>query len=326
MSRTRKQRIGRVRILLLGHSRIAARRVIPAMRAAAPELTLSVASRTAPDAGRSNEFVWFRDYQEAIDHSGADLAYISLTNEAHAEWAARALSAGLHVIVDKPACIRVADTAKLIDLALEKRRLIAEATVFAFHPQYDSLNSLLSQHDKGARQAVAVFSFPALPEFDFRNRRDCGGGALWDLGPYAVGADSVVFGEPPEGVYASAVSRNDDGLLTRFSVLFSHGTKGSLVGHFGFGTEYQNVLSVLTPGFSASLRRAFTTTAHDPAVIDVQVRNVPQAIEVPAADSFEVFLCRVFQAIEKGHVGEFHGAMSRDAQLLDRLRHALGEG
>jgi predicted dehydrogenase len=315
-----------VRVLLIGYSRIATRRVIPAMRAAAPGVTISVASRSTPDANRSSDYDWFGDYQDAIERSGAELAYISLTNEAHAEWAERALSAGMHVIVDKPACVELADTDRIVALAREKRRLIAEATVFAFHPQYDSLNSLLSQHDAGARQAVAVFSFPALPEADFRNRRDCGGGALWDVGPYAVGADTVVFGEPPEAVYAAAVSRADDGLLTRFSVLFSHGAKGSLVGHFGFGTEYQNVLSVSTPVVSASLRRAFTTTAHDPAIIDVRASNVSRVIEVPAADSFEVFLRAVFQAIERGHVGEFLGAMSRDAQLLDRLRHALGEG
>ncbi len=315
-----------MQVLLIGYSRIAARRVIPAMRSAAPGLAISVASRSAPAASRSNDITWFHDYQDAIERSGADLAYISLTNDAHAEWAARALSAGLHVIIDKPACIDVADTSHLISLALENRRLIAEATVFAFHPQYESLNSLLSQHDADARQAVAVFSFPALPESDFRNRRERGGGALWDVGPYAVGADNAVFGEPPEAVYAAAVSHADDGLLTRFSVLFSHGEKGSLVGHFGFGTEYQNVLSVLAPGFSASLRRAFTTTAHDPAIIDVCARNESRAIEVPPADSFEVFLRRVFQAVERGRTGEFLGAISRDAQLLDRLRHALGEG
>ncbi len=315
-----------MRVLLIGYSRIAARRVIPAMRAAMPGLTISVASCSAPDSSRSNDLNWFSDYQEAIDRSGAGLAYISLTNEAHAEWAARALSAGLHVIVDKPACIELADSAKLIALAVQNRRLIAEATVFAFHPQYESLNSLLAQHDAGARQAVAMFSFPALPESDFRNRRDCGGGALWDVGPYAVGADNAVFGEPPTAVYAAAVSHAEDGLLTRFSVLFSHGEKGSLVGHFGFGTEYQNALSVLVPDLSASLRRAFTTTAHDPAIIDIRERNQSQAIEVPAADSFEVFLRRVVQAIERGHTGEFLGAISRDARLLDRLRLALGEG
>lgn len=315
-----------MRVLLIGYSRIATRRVIPAMRAAVPGVTISVASRSVPVANRSSDILWFSDYQDAIERSGAAFAYISLTNEAHAEWAARALSAGLHVIIDKPACTDLADTTMLVALARKKRRLLAEATVFTFHPQFESLNHLLSQHDSGARQAVALFSFPALPKSDFRNRREFGGGALWDLGPYAVGADNVVFGEPPESVYAVAVSRAGDGLLTRFSVLFSHGDKGSLVGHFGFGTEYQNTLSVAAPGLSVSLRRAFTTTTSDAAVIDVQERNVTRTIEVPAADSFEVFLRAVLRAIDRGHVGEFLGAVSRDAQLLDHVRHALGGG
>lgn len=315
-----------MRVLLIGYSRIATRRVIPAMRAAAPGVTISVASRSVPVANRSSDILWFSDYQDAIERSGAAVAYISLTNEAHAEWAARALSAGLHVIIDKPACTDLADTKMLVALARKEGRLLAEATVFNFHPQFESLNHLLSQHDSGARQAVALFSFPALPKSDFRNQREFGGGALWDLGPYAVGSDNVVFGEPPESVYAVAVSRADDGLLTRFSVLFSHGDKGSLVGHFGFGTEYQNTLSVAAPGLSVSLRRAFTTTTSDAAAIDVQERNLTRTIEVPAADSFELFLRAVLRAIDRGHVGEFLGAMSRDAQLLDQVRHALGGG
>jgi dTDP-3,4-didehydro-2,6-dideoxy-alpha-D-glucose 3-reductase len=315
-----------VRILLIGYSRIAKRRVIPAMRAAAPGAALSIASRSAPEPDRSGDFTWFRDYQDAIERSGAHVAYISLTNEAHAEWVARALSAGLHVIVDKPACIDVADTAKIIELAREKRRLIAEATVFAFHPQYDTLTTILSQHNAGSRQATAVFSFPALPESDFRNRPEFGGGALWDVGPYAVGADRVVFGEPPEAVYAATVSRDGNGLLTRFSILFSHGAKGSLIGHFGFGTEYQNFLSVSAPRLAVSLRRAFTTTVQNAAVIDVQSQAASRAVEVPAADSFELFIRAVFQAIDEGQAGEFLGAISRDAELLDRLRRALADG
>lgn len=312
-------------ILLIGYSRIARRRVIPAIRAAAPGSRISVASRSTSPEIQSAEFTWYRDYADALDRSGADVAYVSLTNNAHAQWAERALSAGLHVIVDKPAFMDSDDTVRLVALARAKRRLIAEATVFSFHPQVQTLTALMSQDDAEQRGAVAVFSFPALPESDFRNQRHLGGGALWDLGPYAVASDRVIFQTPPEKVHGEVVRRRPDGLVVGFSVLFSHGARGSLTGHFGFGTEYQNWLTVFGRDASVSLGRAFTTVPDATTLVGVQSRNILRSIEVPAADSFAAFLASAFQAIQNDHLETFADTLSHDALLLERLGRALGE-
>ena len=312
-------------ILIIGYSRIARRRVIPAINAAAPESRISVASRSAGPEGRGDEFTWYDDYADAVNRSGADVAYISLPNAAHADWAQRALSAGLHVIVDKPAFLTVCETVRILTQARASRRLIAEANVFPFHPQLETLTTLLSRHSVEGRRAVAVFSFPALAASDFRHQRDLGGGALLDLGPYAVASDRVIFQSPPDRVHAEVVSRTPEGLVTGFSVLFSHGARGSLTGHFGFGTEYQNWLTVFGENLSVTLRRAFTTSLDAPALVDVQSGGALRGLEVPPADPFAVFLSAVFQAIQDNRLEAFAGSLGSDATLLERLGRALAE-
>src|SRR5450631_3441693 len=93
-----------MRLLILGYSSIAERRVIPAAAkvAAIDEIAIASKSRPQPNgwpkAGR-----FFGDYEAALRESDADLVYLSLPNAMHEHWVMKALAAGKHVLVDKPA-------------------------------------------------------------------------------------------------------------------------------------------------------------------------------------------------------------------------------
>src|SRR5690349_18446294 len=93
-----------MRLLILGYSSIAERRVIPAAAKvdAIDESSIVSKSRPRPDkwpkAGR-----FFDDYAAALRDSDADLVYLSLPNAMHDHWVMAALEADKHVVVDKPA-------------------------------------------------------------------------------------------------------------------------------------------------------------------------------------------------------------------------------
>ena len=79
-----------MRVLILGHSAIARKRLLPAL-ASLPEISgIEVASRRTSDAV-------FSDYATALTKSEASLVYISLVNSDHGIWAERALEGGRHV-------------------------------------------------------------------------------------------------------------------------------------------------------------------------------------------------------------------------------------
>jgi len=313
-----------LRCLLIGRSRIGQKRELPALQRVAGARAVAIASRrSAPDAGA--ELRAFDDYETALAESGADLAYISLENANHAQWTERALRRGLHVIVDKPAFLTYDDTRRLADLASARQRCLAEATVFGFHPQIAAVREVFRAAGAAPSRVVTLFSFPPLDPADFRNRPDRGGGALFDVGPYAVATSRLFFRRAPRSVSCAVVSRGPQGLDTAFSVLMSYDGGGALAGHFGFDTEYQNRLIAFGAGVAADLNRAFTLPPDAANTIKVRRNNVESEVPVAAADSFALFLAAVVAAIERGRWEEFTAALLEDAALLAQLRTSTGE-
>lgn len=309
---------GAPRVLILGWSSIARRRVAPAL-ARLGAGAVDIASRTQEVArpgglaGRT-----FPDYAAALESSDATIVYVSTRNHEHAEHAEAALASGRHVIIDKPATLAEADTARLVERAAAARRLIAEATVWPWHPQVAAARDLIAAHGP-VEQIAAAFSYPPLPEGNFRHIAAHGGGALWDLGPYAVTPGRVFLGSAPDAIHAHASGSDVD---TRFSALMRHPGGATLTGHFNVRAAYANRLELLGPRLLLTLERVFTTPADLETRITGQADGAPLAIDVAAGDAFEAFLADAIGAAGSGDAERFAQAMLADARAMARLRHA----
>ena len=321
-------------LLFLGYSSIVRRRVLPAARSVPAIQFISVASRSqsrdgaeARAEGDGTVDRWHSDYDEALASAAADLVYVSGANADHAEWVMRALGHGCHVIVDKPAFLDLETAEAAVRLAREQNRGLAEATVFLFHPQAAALRALVDPAESAVTRATATFSFPPLPPGDFRYRTDCGGGSLYDLGLYAAATNRLLFGAAPDGVHCKVLSRDtsrDGGVDTSFSVLLTHADGGSLAGHFGFVTAYQNRLSVATRSRTIDADRLFTTPPDLACTLRVREGFDDRAVPVAAGDAFALFLEAFIDAMRRRDFGPFERALLDDAALVARLRHAAG--
>ena len=195
--------------------------------------------------------------------------------------------------------------------------------MFASHPQAAALRELTDGAEAGTLRATATFSFPPLPPENFRYRAECGGGSLSDLGPYAAATNRLLFGAAPAGVHCAVLTR-DRGVDTSFSILLAHRHGGSLTGHFGFVTAYQNRLSVLTPTRSIEVERLFTTPPDMDCTVRVREARGEREVPVPAADAFARFLEAFTAAVMRRDFGAFERDLLEDAALVARLRLAAG--
>ena len=323
-----------VHLLFLGYSSIVRRRVLPAARSVAAIRRVSVASRSqgrdGAEAGAGGDSAvdrWYPDYDKALASAAADLVYVSGANAVHAEWVMRALGHGCHVIVDKPAFLDLETAEAAVRRAREQNRGLAEATVFLFHPQAAALRALLDPAESAVPRATATFSFPPVPPDDFRYRADCGGGSLYDLGPYAAATNRLLFGAAPDDVHCTVLSRDtsrDGGVDTSFSVLLTHGDGGSLAGHFGFVTAYQNRLSVMTQSRTIDADRLFTTPPDLACTLRVREGHDDRTLPVAPGDAFALFLEEFIDAMGRRDFGAFERALLDDAVLVARLRRAAG--
>ena len=334
-------------LLFLGWSSIVRRRVLTAARSVPAIRRISVASHSsglhggnaivgkdagptpADGASAAVDLVdhWYTDYEEALASTAADLVYVSGTNAVHADWVMLALHHRCHVIVDKPAFLNLETAKAAVRLARQQKRGLAEATVFLFHPQAEALRALVEPAEADTIRATATFSFPPLPPDDFRYRADSGGGSLYDLGAYAVATNRLLFGRPPDDLHCTVLSRGtsgDPGVDTSFSVLMTHTGGGSLTGHFGFVTAYQNRLSVVTRSRAIDADRLFTTPPDLACTLRVREGDDDRAVPVAPGDAFALFLEAFIDTIERRDFEAFERALLEDATLLARLRRAAG--
>jgi NDP-hexose-3-ketoreductase len=311
-----------MQVLLLGYSSIARRRVLPTLAAMGVQ-HIEIATRSAaPEEmppGRSGTRI-FRDYAEALRQSEAELVYISVVNSLHAELAAMALETGHHVVIDKPATTDLSTARHLIQLAQSQDRLLAEATVYGYHPQIAVARQLFEEVGSQPTQLVAAFSFPPLEPENFRNDADLGGGALLDLGPYAVTPGRLFFGDAPHEVICRSFTPSSSQVENAFSVLATYPGGRSLVGHFGMTTGYINRLTVLGPDTTVTLDRVFSPPSDRVCQLRVNQHNQHRTVDVPAADNFALFLQAVLDAIERGDTESFAATLLADAVALDQLQ------
>lgn len=311
-----------MKVLLLGYSNIVRRRVLPALLSlGATSVDVASSSAAVVEGGNAVAVRLFRDYDEALRQTDAQVVYVSTVNSLHAYWTRKALQQGFHVVVDKPAFLSVEETRELIELADRNHLCLAEATVYSYHPQIASALAAFEQTGSAPTQLLAVFSFPPLDANNFRYRVDLGGGALWDLGPYAVTPGRLFFGDPPIELVGRRLSSRDR-VDTGFGFMALYPAGRCCVGSFGYTTGYLNRLDVIGPGTVVTIDRVFSPPANADVELTIRQNEYARSIRVPAADSFALFLEDFFDAIVRDH-RRFVECMLVDALALERLRSSV---
>ena len=183
----------------LGAGWIARQALAPAVHSAEGAVLHAVAARDPARAQALRpEGPVFPSYAALLADSGVDAVYISLTNEVHAEWAIAALRAGKHVLCEKPLAMNVSEVDAMTSAAVEAGRLLVEASWYRWHPRVRAAQHLLAGDAIGAVRHVATgFTFAGRLDGNYRLEPAFGGGALYDVGCYAVSAAQWAFGNAP---------------------------------------------------------------------------------------------------------------------------------
>ena len=149
----------------------------------------------------------FDGLDQVITHNNVDAIYIPLANEEHTEIALKAIREKKHVLIEKPMAIKSKEVKILIEEAAKNNVKIMEGFMYAFHPQFDRIMNTIKSNILGdISYAHSMFSFPIKPARFYRIDRSMenGGGALWDIGPYAIHTIRQCFKENPQRVKAIA--------------------------------------------------------------------------------------------------------------------------
>ena len=184
---------------VLSTANIATRMFMPAIQQAAGAKLIVIASRDIEKAKQiadSFQIEACANYEVLLSREDIDIVYIPLPNSLHFEWAMKALDAGKHVFLEKPAACSYEEAEQLVNKSREKGVALIENFHFHFHTQHQFVKKQL---EKGVIGEIRCFrsSFGVPPFSDANNIRyskALGGGALMDVVVYVVNVCSFLFG------------------------------------------------------------------------------------------------------------------------------------
>jgi predicted dehydrogenase len=140
----------------------------------------------------------FDSYDAILADDSIDAVYIPLPNSLHATWSIRAMQAGKHVLCEKPIACNEAEARQMADVSRQTGRLIVEAMHVRYHAMSDRLREIMASGVVGdVRHIETAACFIIGNKNDIRWQYEMGGGALMDLGVYAVSTMRLLAGEEP---------------------------------------------------------------------------------------------------------------------------------
>lgn len=200
---------GIVRWGVLGTAHIARNHVFNAIRGAELCELRAVASRrrdrAAQVAAQHEIPIAFGSYEELLADPTIDAVYLPLPNHLHAPWIMAAADAGKHILCEKPLTLDAAQAEAVTAHCRDRGVLLMEAFMYRFHPAWVEARRLIAEGAVGRILDVAIwFAFRTVCSDDYRLVPEQGGGALLDVGCYAVNVSRMLLGDDPVAVHAAA--------------------------------------------------------------------------------------------------------------------------
>lgn len=261
----------------------------------------------------------YDNYEDGIKSFNGTVVYISTVNSSHVEYARKSLLAGLNTIIDKPATMSLDEATGLVDLAKSKKLFLGESTVYLKHPQINAIQQLFEFYNDFPKLLTVHFTMPPFKADNFRYKKSLGGGAIMDTAPYAVSIGRYFFGSKPQKVSCFVSEKQSDGLDIEYSLLMSYSNGKSMIGHFGFNTEYMNQVHLMGNRTNVLVNRIFTipdNLENDMIVNHLNQRNI---VKAPLGNSFELYLKDVLNVLNSGNFDNAYSDLLWDAEVKDMI-------
>jgi predicted dehydrogenase len=185
---------------IISTAKIGTEKVIPGMMRSPNLKVAAIASREIARARRDARALGiakaYGSYDELLADPDIEVIYNPLPNDGHVPWTLKAARAGKHVLCEKPMAMNARELSVLKPFA--RKVHIAEAFMVRHHPQWLEVRERLRGGEIGRITHIHVaFHYYNDDRKNIRNQVKTGGGALYDIGCYAIVAGRWFFEAEP---------------------------------------------------------------------------------------------------------------------------------
>ena len=241
----------------------------------------------------------YEGYKTLIHSDEVDAIYLPLPPGLHYQWAKEALSAGKHILCEKPCTTALATTEDLLNDAEAKGLAAHENYMFAFHDQLKAVDDIVKSGEIGDVRLYRIsFGFPMRAQNDFRYNKALGGGALLDCGGYTFKYASMLLGSTAKIKYAQ--SNNIDGFNVDMYGSAALVNDEGVTAQVAFGMDHNYKCELEVWGSKGTIYTSRILTAPAGLVPEVIIRkgNEEEKRNLPADDAFKksiLFFCKCIE-------------------------------
>lgn len=271
----------KVRYAVVGAGDIAQRAMMPGIAHTGNSVLTAIVTGDREKAGALGERYGvehrfgYDEFDAMLASGEVDAIYLATPNWRHAEFAVRALHAGIHVLTEKPLEVSSEAAQPIVEAARASGSKLMVAYRLHFEPSTMRAIERIRDGELGDLVAFTSCFGQMLDPDNHRAKHGVAAGPLLDMGAYPINAIRYLFGEEPVEVAAAVASRHpgaglgdmDDtvavtlrmpgGRLAQFTVsyitagvdsLIIAGTKGSIHMSPAYGFNKKREQTVLIGG------------------------------------------------------------------------------
>ena len=260
----------------------------------------------------------FDDIEDLLRYEALDAVVICSPNHLHESHILAALSAGLHVLVEKPLAMSAASAQRIVRAAEKRGRVVMVGMNHRYRPDVQIVRSFVQGGELGSIESVRgswhVFR-PSRAQLGWRQRRDqAGGGAMLDLGLSILDLGLWLGGNPAPARVSASLDAGKDRSVEQSGSAFVVCENGMSLfvdvtwHHLGEGER-----------FGVGLRGSKGTAAINPLTVWKELHGVPVDVSPTGSVSRE----NAFTASYRAEWAHFVAAVAGEAKVPSLQDHVV---
>ena len=164
----------------------------------------------------------YQTFDQIRNNPDIDIIYVVLPNFMHAEYSIRAAQAGKHVICEKPMAMNAAEARQMITACQRAGVQLSVGYRLYFEPHHLEMRRLAAENAFGHVKVIESglgFTVPG-PNSWRLDKKIGGGGAIMDLGIYAIQGARRTLGKDPISVTAQAFTFDTEHFKDIYETVF----------------------------------------------------------------------------------------------------------